>query len=112
MIPWALTIDDHTGTHTIAADTAADRAAAITTAADAVRAAILTAPTATATHTPARLTITIDGDVEFILGMSTDERGKLDRDTALDHTDRYEHDALDGIARNEAVGRGRAEPGE
>ncbi|MFF0818360.1 hypothetical protein ACFYVR_24920 [Rhodococcus sp. NPDC003318] len=111
MISWALTIDDHTGTHTIEADTATDRAAAVTAAADAVRSAILTAPAAAAEHPP-RLTITIDTDVEFIVGMSTDALGKLDRDTALDLTDRYERDALTDITRNEAVGRGRAEPGE
>ncbi|GAA4471996.1 hypothetical protein GCM10023094_03570 [Rhodococcus olei] len=111
MIPWALTIDDHTGTHTIAADTADDRAAAVAAAADAVWEAVLTASAAAAVNPP-RMTVTIDTEVEFVLGMGTVALGKLDRDTALDLTDRYERDAVADIVDNRAVGHGRAEFGE
>ena len=112
MIPWDLTINDRThGTDTIGYGTADDRPAAISAAADAARVAILTTPT-DAAGDPPRLTVTLDSDTVFILGMSIDELGKLDRDTALDHVDRFERDTLDELTRNESVGRDRAEPGE
>jgi len=114
MIPWALTTENATGTHTAAADAAPDRTAAIAAAADAARAAVLTT---TETEDPPRITITIDAEPELILGMSVDQLGKLDRDVALDLIDRFERDALtqpldDPRTRNQPVGRGRAELGE
>lgn len=114
MIPWALTTENATGTHTAAADTAPDRTAAITAAAEASRAVVLTT---TETEDLPRITITIDTEPELILGMSVDLLGKPDRDAALDLIDRFEHDAHTGPledprTRNQAVGRGRAELGE
>ncbi|NKS56552.1 hypothetical protein GS504_03400 [Rhodococcus hoagii] len=109
MIAWKLTSTtlDAPEPAPVADGAAVDRTAAIRDAADATRAAVMNAPN---TETLPTYTLTIDGDLELILGLGRNALAAIDIDQALDYIDAYEHDALTAPVENAAhIGaRGRA----
>ncbi|MBM4586494.1 hypothetical protein GS592_26200 [Rhodococcus hoagii] len=74
---------------------------------EAARAAVLAADNA---EVLPRYTLSIDGDLELILGLGRNALGAIDRDQALTAIDTYERDAHTAPVENAAdvAGRGRA----
>ena len=109
MIDWTLTSAtiDSPNPERVADGAALDRTAAIHEAAEAARAAVLAADNA---EVLPRYTLSIDGDLELILGLGRNALGAIDRDQALTAIDTYERDAHTASVENAAdvAGRGRA----